>query len=49
MSAGAAGALFPSDQAKGGTNLVLWRWNDRPDRTVTALDPMRDLPDRPAE
>jgi RES domain-containing protein len=49
ISAGAAGVLFPSDQANGGTNLVLWRWNDMPDRTVTALDPMRELPDGTAE
>jgi RES domain-containing protein len=49
MSAGAAGVLVPSDRVKRGTNLVLWRWNDRPDRTVTALDPMRDLPDSPTE
>jgi RES domain-containing protein len=49
MSAGAAGVLVPSDRVTGGTNLVLWRWNDRPDRTVTALDPMRELPDSPAE
>ena len=44
IAGGASGALVPSDQAKGGVNLVLWRWNDSPSRTVIALDPMRDLP-----
>jgi hypothetical protein len=42
--AGISGGLYPSYQARGGTDLVLWRWNDTPTRTVTALDPMRDLP-----
>ena len=44
MDAGRAGALVPSAQQPGGTNLVLWRWNDAPDRSVRALDPNRDLP-----
>jgi RES domain-containing protein len=44
IAGGASGALVPSVQAKGGTNLVLWRWNDSPSRTIVALDPMRDLP-----
>jgi RES domain-containing protein len=44
IAAGVAGVLFPSDQANGGTNLVLWRWNDTPNRTVSVLDPMHDLP-----
>jgi RES domain-containing protein len=41
---GAAGALVPSVQFHGGTNLVLWRWNDTPTRKVVALDPEIDLP-----
>ena len=44
ISAGIAGILVPSTRLAGGTNLVLWRWNDRADRAVTALDPQRDLP-----
>jgi len=44
IAAGAAGALVPSAQVSVGTNLVLWRWNDAPNRTVRALDPMHDLP-----
>jgi RES domain-containing protein len=42
--AGAAGILVPSVQMAGGTNLVLWHWNDMPERRVLALDPLRDLP-----
>jgi RES domain-containing protein len=41
---GAAGARVPSVQPIGGANLVLWRWNDAPERKVEALDPLRDLP-----
>jgi RES domain-containing protein len=44
IAAGASGVLFPSSEVNGGTNLALWRWNDAPNRTVSALDPMRDLP-----
>jgi len=44
ITLGAAGVLVPSIQMAGGTNLVLWRWNDTPDRTVVALDPQTDLP-----
>jgi RES domain-containing protein len=44
MAAGIAGILVPSTRLSGGTNLVLWRWNDGADRVVTALDPQRDLP-----
>lgn len=44
IAGGAAGALVPSAQARGGTNLVLWRWNDAPGRRVAALDPQDDLP-----
>lgn len=39
-----AGALVPSARDPAGTNLVLWRWNDRPDRRVATLDPLGDLP-----
>jgi RES domain-containing protein len=41
---GANGVLVPSVRPTGGTNLVLWRWNDRPGRGVVALDPQTDLP-----
>jgi RES domain-containing protein len=41
---GANGVLVPSVRPTGGTNLVLWRWNDAPERTVVALDPQTDLP-----
>jgi RES domain-containing protein len=44
FSAGAAGILVPSPRRPAGINLVLWRWNDAPDRNVVALDPLRDLP-----
>jgi hypothetical protein len=27
-----------------GINIVLWRWNDAPDRRVVAHDPLGDLP-----
>lgn len=46
--AGANGIRIPSVQALGGTNLVLWRWNDAPDRQVVALDPLGDLPQNQA-
>ncbi len=39
-----AGVLAPSARLAGGVNLVLWRWNDVPNRTVIPLDPQRDLP-----
>lgn len=41
---GVNGIRVPSMQLSGGTNLVLWRWNDAPDRTVRALNPLADLP-----
>ena len=44
FDAGASGIRVPSVQAMGGTNLVLWRWNDAPGRKATALDPLGDLP-----
>lgn len=44
ISIGANGVLVPSVRPTGGTNLVLWKWNDAPDRVVTALDPQTDLP-----
>jgi RES domain-containing protein len=44
LGLGAAGVRVPSVQPIGGANLVLWRWNDAPERKVEALDPMRDLP-----
>ncbi len=44
IAAGLAGVLVPSARLAGGVNLVLWRWNDSPDRTLIPLDPQRDLP-----
>jgi RES domain-containing protein len=44
IAGGAAGILVPSAQRAGGTNLVLWCWNDHPGRKVTAFDPQGDLP-----
>jgi RES domain-containing protein len=44
FDAGASGVRVPSVQSVGGANLVLWRWNDAPDRKVVALDPLGDLP-----
>jgi RES domain-containing protein len=44
FDAGAFGVRIPSVQSVGGANLVLWRWNDAPDRRVVALDPLGDLP-----
>ncbi len=45
IGAGADGALFPSRQVAGATNLVLWRWSiDGSDGArVTAIDPHGDL------
>jgi len=40
---GFAGLRAPSVRSPG-ANLVLWRWNDAPGRTVAALDPLGDLP-----
>jgi hypothetical protein len=34
----------PSAVLRDGLNLVLWRWNDAPDRRVVAHDPQGDLP-----
>ena len=47
IAEGAAGVLVPSVRAAGGTNLVLWHWNDSPQRTVRVLDPLHDLSDSP--
>ena len=46
-SAGADGLLTPSSQVPGGTNLVLWRWNDGQVR-VDVHDPNREMPPPPA-
>jgi RES domain-containing protein len=48
MAEGAVGVLVPSARATGGTNLVLWHWNGSAQCTVRVLDPLHDLPDRPA-
>jgi RES domain-containing protein len=44
IAAHLVGILVPSTRLAGGINLVLWHWNDSPDRSVTALDPQSDLP-----
>lgn len=44
IAAGAAGILVPSAQGSGGTNLVLWHWNDAAGGSVEAFDPWADLP-----
>lgn len=44
FAGGAAGILVTSAQHPGGTNLVLWRWNDDPGRKIAAFDPQGDLP-----
>ena len=41
---GAAGIRVPSMRHPEGRNLVLWRWNDSPERRVEVLDPLGDLP-----
>lgn len=41
---GADGVRVPSARMPGGVNVVLWRWNDGPGRSVAALDPLGDLP-----
>ncbi|BAC90666.1 RES family NAD+ phosphorylase [Gloeobacter violaceus] len=44
FAAGASGVRVPSAQFNGGINIVLWRWNDAPERQVEVLDPIGDLP-----
>lgn len=44
MSSGHAGLRVTSVMHPGGVNVVLWRWNDDPSRTVAVLDPNMDLP-----
>jgi RES domain-containing protein len=44
QAAGCSGARVPSAVAPTAVNLVLWRWNDAPDRRVVAHDPRGDLP-----
>lgn len=43
IAAGAHGALVPSVQHRGGTNLVLWRWGEEGGAEVGVIDPERDL------
>ncbi len=47
IAAGADGALVPSVQHRGGTNLVLWRWHDAreegPGASLSLLDPEQAL------
>jgi RES domain-containing protein len=44
LTGGCAGVRVPSAMLGGGVNLVLWRWNDAPERRVVAHDPQGDLP-----
>lgn len=44
IAAGAAGLCYPSRRRPGGTNLVLWRWNDDKQRRVRVIDTLSDLP-----
>ncbi len=46
IEAGADGLLVPSARTPGGTNLVLWRWNDGQVR-VDVHDPNREMPQPP--
>lgn len=39
-----AGVRVPSVRHFSGANIVLWQWNDHPDRYITVLDPRSDLP-----
>ncbi|WP_052672490.1 RES family NAD+ phosphorylase [Aliterella atlantica] len=39
-----AGIRVPSVQDKSGVNIVLWYWNDAPNRHISVLDPRTDLP-----
>ena len=39
-----AGIRVPSMRHFSGVNIVLWSWNDRPERQIKALDPNADLP-----
>ena len=44
LTEGCAGARVPSAMLREGVNIVLWRWNEAPDRGVVAHDPLGDLP-----
>ena len=44
MAVDCAGVRVPSMRHFSGTNIVLWKWNDHPDRYIAALDPRSDLP-----
>jgi RES domain-containing protein len=44
LTEGCAGVRVPSPMLGAGINIVLWRWNDAPDRRVVAHDPLGDLP-----
>jgi RES domain-containing protein len=41
---GYTGVRVPSVRHFSGVNLVLWQWNDHPDRHIAVLDPRSDLP-----
>lgn len=44
LKLGVTGVRVPSAQKQGGSNLVLWRWNDDPSRRIKVLDPKHELP-----
>jgi RES domain-containing protein len=44
LAEGCAGVRAPSAMFGAGINIVLWRWNDAPNRRVVAHDPLGDLP-----
>ena len=44
IAANFAGMRIASVRHKSGVNLVFWKWNDHPERCITALDPNSDLP-----
>lgn len=44
LEIGAAGAIYPSAVDPSGSNIVLWRWNERQGAKVTVIDPLEDLP-----
>ena len=44
VAANCAGIRVPSVRHFSGVNIVLWYWNDCPERRVSALDPRNDLP-----
>jgi len=44
IAADYSGVRVPSMRHFSGVNIVFWKWNDHPDRTIAVLDPRSDLP-----